>query len=116
MKICLLMCGLKRSYEEVNLSLHENFINILLNDGNEVHSFVHSDQPIQNIYNLKGTIISNSLNKKNISEKNPNIPYQMRRFNECYHNLIIPFMDENNIKYDFFICSRPDNLYFKNSI
>jgi len=56
------MCGLKRCYEEVKLSLHDNFINVLLNDGHEVHSFVHSNLHI-NIYNLKGIITSNSLKK-----------------------------------------------------
>ena len=51
MKICILNCGLKRCYDTVSSSLHENLINVLLKDGNEVHSFVHSDKPL-NIYNL----------------------------------------------------------------
>ena len=99
------MCGLKRNYEEVKLSLHENLINILLNDGIEIHSFVHSDKSIE-IFNLKGIITS-------APKKYPNIPYQICRFNECYHNLVLPFMDKNNIQYDFFICTRPDNFYFQ---
>lgn len=115
MKICLLICGLKRCYEEVKLSLHENIINVLLNDGHEIDSFVHSDQDIQDIYNLKGIIISNSEIpiKKNLDIT---IPYQICRFNECYYNLVLPFMNENNITYEFFIVTRPDNFYFKNCL
>tara|TARA_B100001250_G_C19485924_1_gene650790 strand:- start:1 stop:747 length:747 start_codon:yes stop_codon:yes gene_type:complete len=115
MKICILNCGLKRCYDTVSSSLHENLINVLLKDGNEVHSFVHSDKPL-NIHNLKGTITSDAKTYPDPSANAANacIPHQFSRFSECYYNLVVPFMDENDIKYDFFICTRPDNFYFKN--
>ena len=71
MKICILNCGLKRCYDEVSTSLHENLINVLLKDGNEVHSFVHSDKKLD-IYNLKGEMIGDALSYFDPTAKSPN--------------------------------------------
>lgn len=108
MKLCILMCGLKRTYEEVKASLHNNLINVLLSQNAEIDSFVHSDKPIE-IFNLRATITS-------IPKNNENIPIQMSRFNECYTDIVLPYMNKHKIKYDFFICLRPDNFYFKNCL
>tara|TARA_B100001094_G_C18140711_1_gene777695 strand:+ start:762 stop:1484 length:723 start_codon:yes stop_codon:yes gene_type:complete len=115
MKICILNCGLKRCYDEVSTSLHENLINVLLKDGNEVHSFVHSDKKLD-IYNLKGEMIGDALSYSDTTAKAPNslIQPQFSRFSELYNGTVIPFMKKNDIKYDIFICTRPDNFYFKN--
>lgn len=108
MKICILMCGLKRTYDDVKLTFHDNFINVLLVKGVEIDTFVHSDAEID-LYNLKGSIISSP-------EEHPNIPIQFSRFHECYFKSVVPYMTTTGTKYDFFVCVRPDNYYFKNCI
>ena len=88
MKICILLCGLKRTYDEIKYSLHNNLISILKNKDTEIDSFVHSDKPIE-VFNLKGSIISEP-------NKYENIPIQFSRFIECYQNLVLPFEKKYN--------------------
>jgi hypothetical protein len=108
MKICLLICGLKRTYEKVKSTLYDYLISDLQSQNAEIDSFVHSDKPIKSL-NLRGTITKKP-------KHHTQIPIQMIRFHECYYNLVLPYINKHNIKYDFFICVRPDNIYFENCL
>jgi hypothetical protein len=99
------MCGLKRNYEEIKSTLHDHLISDLQSQNAEIDSFVHCDKPIE-LLNLRGAITEDP-------EKYENITIQIARFHECYHKLVLPYMNKHKIEYDFFVCTRPDNIYFE---
>ena len=109
-KVCILICGLKRDFKKIKKNIKSNFLDQLDINNISYDIFVHSDKFIK-ISNLKGNIIKNPKQYYNIS-----IPRQFSRFHECYYKLIKPYMNINKIEYDFFICTRPDNYYFKNCL
>lgn len=108
MRLCILLCGLKRTYEQVKISLQENLINVLLQQSELLDVFVHSDEAIK-VVNLRGQITKLPLVYESI-------PPSFSRFNECYYKLILPYMLRNNLEYDYYICTRPDNFYFKHCL
>ena len=108
-KICILMCGQKRKFDQVKKTFQENLINYLLNQNVEIDTFSHSDEPLE-LFNLKGKIC------KKLPHLKKNLPILFLRFVECYQYLVKPYMQKNNIKYDFFICTRPDLIYFENCL
>lgn len=108
-KICILICGQKRGFDQVKKSFQENVINNLLKQNVEIDSFSHTDEPIE-LFNLKGKIC------KKKPELYKNFPILFLRFYECYNNLVKPYILKNNVKYDFFICTRPDLIYFENCL
>ena len=112
MKLCILMCGLKRSFDEVKNTLYEHIFDKFLKQNATIDVFIHTDKKIEIKY-LKGSIIKNIQRNAHVN----GIPFpQFIRQCECYKNLIIPYMKKNNIEYDFYICIRPDYIYFKNCI
>lgn len=103
------MCGLIRNYEEVKSTLHKYLLSDLQSQNAEIDSFVHSDKHIE-ILNLRGKIIKADI------PRIANIPVSTLRFHECYYKLVLPYMKKHKIEYDFFLCIRPDQIYFKNCL
>ena len=98
----------KRDYDKMKSDFHTFLLDDLTSQEASIDSFVHSDELIE-VLNLRETITGNP-------KRYENIPIQFSRFNECYYNSVLPYMNKNKIEYDFFVCTRPDNIYFQNCL
>ena len=127
MKICIMMCGLKRSYDVAQDSLHKNLINNFTAQGAQVDVFTHSDQSL-NVKYLRGYIVNphlipessqNHANRWKLTsaEQGKDVfTVQMMRLFECFNKLVCPYSIKHKRSYDFIICIRPDYYYFENCL
>jgi hypothetical protein len=127
MKICIMMCGLKRSYDVTQASLHKNLIDCLTEQGAHVDIFTHSDQFL-NVKYLRGYTVNphlmpegspSHMNRWKVTKTKQGwdvFTVQMLRLFECFNKLVLPFSIKHKRNYDFIICIRPDYYYFENCL
>ena len=111
MNICILLTGEVRSFASIKDSFINNFLQKLIEQNANIDIFANTNRPV-NVPYLKDSIIRKKY--KVGSELKREIQFQ--RTHDCYYNLVKPYMEKNNVDYDFFIKVRPDLIFFKNAL